>query len=55
MKQRAIFGGAELKGPSEHPCLQEEMQSINKEPFVKHEKTEEALFWGEDHLWVFAV
>lgn len=41
------FGGAELRGPSNHPYLQEEMRSISKELFVKHEKTEEALFGGK--------
>lgn len=45
------FGGAELRGPSEPPYLQEEMPSVNKGPFVKNEKTEEALFWRRLGVW----
>lgn len=44
-KTKGCFGGAELRGPSKHPYLQEEMLSVNKELFIEP-GSQKALFWG---------
>lgn len=54
IKQKGIFGGAELGGPFKHPYHQEEMQSIHKELLVNHEE-QEALSGGQRLLGVYGL
>lgn len=53
-KTKGYFGGAELRGPSKHPYLQEEMLSVNKELFIEP-GSQKALFWGRQLAGIYSI
>lgn len=53
-KTKGYFGGAELRGPSKHPYLQEEILSVNKELFIEPE-SQKALFWGRQLAGIYSI